>query len=291
MGEKIEILPASLLQEQRPLVQDLRRTAQRLGLDFGWHYLLDLVWILDNLGVQRGIKGMQIMDAGAGVGVLQWFLAQQGADVISVDRLDRSRLAFRFRSRYSVSGLGEEDLLPAASLLGQGGVALGTRLRDWAAGLKGTLETRPSGRVILYHQDLGSLKDIADASLDAVVSVSALEHNTHTALRGVVQELMRVLKPGGKLLATLCAGREADWFHEPSKGWCYTASSLRDLFALPAETPDNYATYELMLEGLRNCAELRDNLARFYFQSGDNGMPWGKWDPQYLPVGVCKIKG
>ena len=37
-------------------------------------------------------------------------------------------------------------------------------------------------------------------------------------------------------------------------------------------------------------AELRDNLASFYFRSGDNGMPWGKWDPQYQPVGVCKVK-
>ena len=31
-------------------------------------------------------------------------------------------------------------------------------------------------------------------------------------------------------------------------------------------------------------------LAAFYARSGDNGMPWGKWDPQYQPVGVCKVK-
>ena len=41
--------------------------------------------------------------------------------------------------------------------------------------------------------------------------------------------------------------------------------------------------------GLRRSV-VRDNLARFYFQSGDNGMPWGKWDPQYQSVGVRKIK-
>ena len=28
------------------------------------------------------------------------------------------------------------------------------------------------------------------------------------------------------------------------------------------------------------------DLADFYFRSGDNGMPWGNWDPQYMPVGV-----
>jgi len=41
---------------------------------------------------------------------------------------------------------------------------------------------------------------------------------------------------------------------------------------------------------LVTCQELRDHLAEFYFLSGDNGMPWGKWDPQYQPVGVCKVK-
>jgi hypothetical protein len=35
---------------------------------------------------------------------------------------------------------------------------------------------------------------------------------------------------------------------------------------------------------------LRDNLASFYGRSGENGMPWGVWDPRYQPVGVCKVK-
>ncbi len=131
---------------------------------------------------------------------------------------------------------------------------------------------------------------IADNTVDTVVAVSSLEHNTPDGLSAVVSELMRVLKPGGLLLATLGATRDRDWFHEPSQGWCYTEASLRSLFRLPPGAPSNYAQYDDLFSDLRNCDELRLNLADFYFRSGNNGMPWGKWDPQYQSVGVCKRK-
>jgi SAM-dependent methyltransferase len=145
--------------------------------------------------------------------------------------------------------------------------------------------------VIIYNQDLLNLVDIPENSLDAVVAVSALEHNDPDSLVMVVNELLRVLKPGGVLLATLCAAPDRDWFHKPSAGWCYTEDSLRRIFNLPDEVLSNYAEYARLFQELWDCAELRDNLARFYSRSGDNGMPWGKWDPQYQPVGVCKVKG
>ena len=134
------------------------------------------------------------------------------------------------------------------------------------------------------------MPDIPDNSLDAVVAVSALEHNTPEGLSEVVKELQRVLKPGGILLATLGAAKKDDWFHQASHGWCYTDTSLRKLFDLPASTPSNYAAYDQIMTDLKNCSELRDNLASFYYKSGDNGMPWGVWDPQYPPVGVRKVK-
>jgi len=144
--------------------------------------------------------------------------------------------------------------------------------------------------VTIYNQDLVNMSDIPDTSLDAVVSISALEHNEPYILRSVVKELLRVTKPGGKLVATLAAAKEQDWFHEPSKGWCYTEDTLRDIFDLPADCPSNYDRYDKLLEILRDCAELRDNLAHSYFKSGDNGMPWGIWDPKYQPVGLVKVK-
>lgn len=275
--EKIEILSVELLNQRRPQVEALKRLAGSLGLDFGWHYLLDLTWILDHLGPARR---QRILDAGAGTGILQWHLAEEGAEVLSVDRGDRRNLPLRFRRRFRVEGLRPQDLAPA-------GFPDPRRKRDLVALLD---PRRSPGRVVFYHQDLKNLADISDASFDAVAAVSALEHNDPQDLPQVVSELMRVIKPGGRLVATLCAARHEDWYHTPSSGWCYTAESLRRLFDLPEGVPNNYDRYDPLFASLYNCAELRDNLADFYSRSGDNGMPWGKWDPQYQPVGVVKIK-
>lgn len=289
MDAKIEILSTRLLDENRNLVQNLKQLANQLGLEFGWHYLLDLVWIIDHLGP---VDGHSIIDAGAGVGLLQWYLAENGAFVTSVDRDSRANLAVRFRSRYQVNGLSPKDLNPTSSVL-QSQLSEGRYqafVRSLGGSLMGGITPKAPGSVTIYHQDLQDLKDLPQASFDAVVAVSALEHNPPENLRPVVQELMRMLKPGGKLLATLCAGQDRDWYHEPSQGWCYTSSSLKSAFDLPPSTPDNYSQYDELFTNLKNNAELRDNLASFYAKSGKNGMPWGKWDPQYQPVGVLKVK-
>ena len=295
--QSIEILSVSLLEQHPVLVCQLRALAKQLGLEFGWHYLLDILWIIQNLTNEtapiESLAQKRILDAGAGVGICQWFLAEQGAHVLSVDRLDRSHLSCRFRSRYAVKGFTKRDLLPIQF---SSGTSLRIVLAEGWYGLNGTVKkvirrrSHPLGSVTILHQDLTQLSEIADESMDAIVSVSALEHNQPEATLKVVRELMRVIKPGGKLLATLCAARDKDWFHEPSQGWCLTAPTLRQIFDLPNNVVDNYADYDRLMQSLMGCADLRDNLAQFYFRSGQNGMPWGKWDVQYPVVGVCKVK-
>lgn len=289
--EKIELLSVDLLNQNRPQVVALKQLAKSLGLEFGWHYLLDLSWILNHLGP---VQGKRIMDAGAGTGILQWYLAEAGADVLSVDRLNRSNLALRFRKRFNVRGLRSNDLAPAGKVFRNnfsGGASLTNILARQTRDLVGVASIRRSpGQVTIYNQDLKNLADLPDNSLDAVVAVSALEHNQPEGLTQVVTELLRVLKPGAPLLATLTAGHPQDWWHEASSGWCYTDTSLKRLFQLAPDTPSNYDHFDEILAGIANCDELRTGLARFYFQTGNNGMPWGKWEPQYPPVGVCKIK-
>ena len=90
LQECIEILPVELLDENRLWVNQLKQTATEYGLEFGWHYLLDLTWMMHLLGP---VQGKRIMDAGAGVGVIQWQLAKQGAEVLSVDRRQPRRPA------------------------------------------------------------------------------------------------------------------------------------------------------------------------------------------------------
>jgi SAM-dependent methyltransferase len=293
-GDKIEILSTDLLNRHRDLVNAFWGVSRSNRVEPGWHYMLDLTWISKNLGP---VSGKRIMDAGAGMGLMQWYLIEQGAaEVISADRGSRSGLPLTMRSRYKVHGLRSADLDPAWTVF-KGNVARASGAGKAVYALRGlaglaltALPKRFSGKVIIYNQDLTQMPDIADNSLDAIIAVSSLEHNSPEGLEKVVSELMRKLKPEGKLLATLCAGKEKDWFHQASQGWCYTDTTLRRLFGLSSDAPSNYDQYDELLESLRNCAELREKLARMYFQSGDNGMPWGKWDPQYQPVGVCKVK-
>jgi len=289
--EKIEIPSVDLLDQHRSLVTELKSLARSLRLEIGWHYLLDWAWIISQLGP---VKGKRILDAGAGTGLLQWYLARQGAEVVSVDRLSRAALPVRFRARFQVQGVRKEDLLPLGKYLQQ----------DWSRKEKLPVKLSRqgrellslaqigsrSGKVYIYNQDLRNLTDIDNNAVDAVVAVSALEHNEPDGLVVAVKELMRVLKPGAPLLATLVASPAQDWRHAPSSAWCYSAASLRRIFELRDATPDNYANYPELFDKLVDNAELRNGLAKFYFQSGENGMPWGKWDPRYQPVGVCKVK-
>lgn len=288
--EKIEILSVDLLDQYRQQVEDLKRFAKSLRLEFGWHYLLDITWTIQNLGSPDGLV---VMDAGAGVGVMQWYLANQGAKVYSVDRTGRQLLPLRYRTRFHVSGMRPDDLFPPSKVITQrfnqnkGLSKLTSTLRELADSLG---KPNSSGCVIIYNQDLANLVDIPDNSLDAIVAISALEHNTPDGLSEVVREMLRTLKPGGHLIATLTAARDEDWWHEESKAWCYTDRSLRDVFDFPEETPSNYDKYDEFFATLEECAELRDNLASFYYKSPDNGMPWGIWNPKYQPVGICKRK-
>ena len=83
------------------------------------------------------------------------------------------------------------------------------------------------GSVTIYHQNLRKLDKIPDGSVDAMVSISALEHNSPEDLEQVVREPIRVIKPGGSFVATLTAAHDKDWWHEASQGWCYSDYSGR----------------------------------------------------------------
>ena len=105
--DKIEILAVDLLDKNRAIVEKLRLLSQKLELGFGWHYLLDLSWATRLL---TPTQGMQVLDAGAGWGIMQWWLAEQGVDVIRVDRLKRYNLPARLLHEYRIRGWRKEDL-------------------------------------------------------------------------------------------------------------------------------------------------------------------------------------
>jgi SAM-dependent methyltransferase len=295
-GDQIHILPVSLLDSEADLKEEFLEISRRLHLELGWHYLLDLTWSADQLS-RSHIPVAAVLDAGAGTGVMQWWMASQNLSVTSVDRVPRH---FSRRMRGWTRVEGDVVALPSVrrSALerlanGHGGSAR-RRMRAVPGALRDLALGEPAagsvGRIMVVHADLIDLGFIGTETLDAVVSISSLEHNAIEVLPKVVTELMRVLKPGGRLIATVGAATESDWFHAPSSGWCFTEQSIRSVFGLDEACISNFADHDRLLGQLRGCDELRRDLARFYFRSGANGMPWGRWNPQYQPVGIVKVK-
>lgn len=292
MEECIQLLSTALLQSRADDVREFERLSHEVNKELGWHYLLDLSWAAGLLGP---LMPGRVLDAGAGVGLMQWWMAERGATVISVDKERHRGLTPEMWERFRVKGLRLGDRLdlhwrpypPSANPLRW--LVRGARAALWRRRIVGRLARPEHGQVVFYNADVARLDDMPDASVDAVVSISALEHNAPERLPQCLAELVRVLKPGAPLVATISAARDADWYHEPSSGWCYTEQRIRELFGL-ADCPSNFEEYGRLFEELRGCDYLRRNLGELYFRSGNNGMPWGVWDPKYMPVGVVKVK-
>lgn len=286
--DEINILSVDLLDKHKEVVKSMKSISNQVNKGIGWHYLLDLSWVARKIIFEPGAL---VLDAGAGWGIMQWWLVENGADVISVDAQSRQNISLLHRAKYKISGLRKQDLkLPYIPSRRN----LEIFPKSLMAYVKKIITKNRwisiEGRVFLYNQNLESLPDIKDNSVDFIVSISALEHNTPEGLKKCVHEMMRVLKPGGALIATLGASSGESWYHEPSSGWCYSEESLRDIFELEKDCASNYNEYDVLFDKLKNCKELSDNLGAGYFKSDKNGMPWGVWDPKYQPVGVVKVK-
>jgi glycosyltransferase involved in cell wall biosynthesis/SAM-dependent methyltransferase len=316
-SSKIEILSLDLfksLKSEMAIVESLRG---QLDTGIGWHYYLDLAWIIRQ--VERLPRGSVILDAGAGTGLTQFLLAELGFNVISVDFATRQfppAISTRYSeimhvvndqsivfdneyTRHLASTYNAKHGEPAniAHTFGSpedlASFVQRTRLRgDQRAdhGLFHRDVVHQCGRIYLYKADLRDMKLIRSGLVDGVVSVSSLEHNDHAGVDACMRELRRVAKPGGLFAITVGGSLGDDWFHEQSRGWCYSEGSLKKLFGLPIDVVSNYGEKDRLFDELRKEQnELHKRLAPFYFQSGNNGMPWGKWEPAYLPVGVTLI--
>jgi ubiquinone/menaquinone biosynthesis C-methylase UbiE len=148
-----------------------------------------------------------------------------------------------------------------------------------------------AGSIVLYNCDIKKMPLLPDGIFDGVVSLSALEHNDHDDLDKCLEEILRVTKQAGRIFITVSASQGEDWFHEPSQGWCYSEASIKKYFQLPDDVKTNFSQKDILLEKLKKEGNpLHQRLAPAYFKSGTNGMPWGRWNPQYQPLGIAKVK-
>ena len=301
----IEILSPQLIKLNPLIMREVDDLQKRLGLDIGWHYILGLIWILKLIQPSHGMK---ILDAGAGKGVLQFVMAERGASILSVD-FNYRRFPLHLRMGYEISYSGSSHLEhPYLEHLSRRHQDASNRLRllrsqvlrvlyasvrltragisapgNW---LMRRLGRRNPGGIVLYTCDMVEMNRISSGSVDSVVSLSAIEHMAPEDIKRAYKEFWRIVRPGGRIAITTNASNSEDWYHQPSKAWCFSESSIRELFHLGAQVPSNWSNYPESMGQIRNSRELRSRLSPSYRLSGQNGMPWGEWQPSYLPVGI-----
>jgi 2-polyprenyl-3-methyl-5-hydroxy-6-metoxy-1,4-benzoquinol methylase len=270
----------------------------------GWHYITDITWMYSR--IKHWPRETKILDAGGGIGPLQFLLAEMGFHVANID-LNLAEPPARYSVRYGT----RLEILPSFTPTDYKEFLSGNKENSFNRDLKKILKEffiykfwsyqsytmshnrwrssvnlydTPLGSVQWYRGNLCHMPEVPSGDFDAVVSLSAWEHIPYELLDSALTEIRRILKPNAKWAVTTSATEApSTYWHEPSKSNCFSVSDLENKFR--AKTLVNQDP-EMILEKYRQCSYLKDNLADFYKKSGNYGMPWGRWDPKYIPVGL-----
>lgn len=304
MHDSIELLSEALIDQHRDLALEVLGASSKLGLTLGWHYVLDLIWLLRELDVPAGAT---VLDAGAGWGLAQFLLADRGLRVISVDMSARQPRA-EFEHLYNFECIGDGAAIrhrylerARPGLKASLDLALATPLGELPGKILRRLglsrATRAPKRppradkptITLYHAALESLGELADQSVDAVVSVSALEHNAPADIAPIMSELERVARRGAPLLLTLSASRQQGEFHAASHSYLQNAAGFMDTYGL-VEPRSNFDRFDEIAAAMKAPRYLERWLSHTYDDGVNNGMPGRVWAPAYLPVALRKTR-
>lgn len=271
----------------------------------GWHYIVDLTWIYSQ--AKHWPVGMHVLDAGGGSGPTQFLLTEMGMDVTNIDLVHQAVVPFHYIKRYGLEIKRLESHVETDYVAHLHSIATSRPGLSWLRQVMAKnvfvchlrsyqyqhrhdrwrhmvgFSGRPVGRLARLSGNLCHMPEISSESFDAVVSLSALEHIPMGILPEALKEIDRVLKPDSYRAITTSATEKPSWFHEPSKGLCFGRVDLEKLFGAELNSKTDP---KILLQKYHSSSYLNDHLADFYKKSGNNGMPWGVWDPQYIPVGI-----
>lgn len=88
-SNKLQLIPVQIIKNNPGKLAFIDSVVKDLNLIYGWHYILDVLWILKQIEEQQLPAGSTILDAGGGHSILQFCLAGLKYKVISVDFADR----------------------------------------------------------------------------------------------------------------------------------------------------------------------------------------------------------
>jgi 2-polyprenyl-3-methyl-5-hydroxy-6-metoxy-1,4-benzoquinol methylase len=273
--------------------------------NIGWHYITDIAWIYSQ--VKDWPRDFKILDAGGGGGPVQFLLAEMGFHVTNIDMVLEPSPAYVSRYQTKLETL--PSFVPTSYqdlLVEQRSSTFTRKIKDifkhsapykfykrnnyaimhkrWRSSVN--LDSTPLGSVQWRIGNLCDMPEIPSDHFDAVVSLSAWEHIPYDSLNLALTEISRVLKPDARWAVTTSGTEQpTTWWHEPSQSNCFAVVDLEKHFGATSNGTQNPAE---ILEKYRQCNYLKDNLAEFYKKSGKYGMPWGIWEPKYIPLGLSR---
>ena len=318
----IELLNGDLLSDQEKL-DEIDHWLKVMNRPQGWHYDMDIIWLLKGLEEAGIKKGDTILDAGAGMGITQFILAAKGYNVISLDfsprlnpslakdifeikvieqdKLDYKHDYIGFVKYDSTKNEGENnktlDLVEKVwKTMGRGPGYMLNRIKQ-------QLQNKQNKQVNLNekgkdHTGFGKIKFIraafhdiplTDKEVDAMVSVSAIEHADPKLMQKNINEMKRVVKKGKPLLITTSAtGKNKDWFHEKTQGWCFSKETFSEIIG--DDLHDNYNP-ELAEKNILSSDIWRKRIDSYYVNDSESEFYERKIQSlPYLPVGLKIIR-
>lgn len=321
MQEKIELLNIGLFSEKEKL-KTIDRWLGVMNWSNGWHYDLDIIWILLQINELGLARGSTIIDAGAGLGITQFILAAQGYNVLSLDFIDRAIPKFSKRIfniekvDHDLGGYrheymefmnygqknGRQPISPRrlAEFFKKAVDLKRLNLNVYLAGhyFRQAVNLAYALELMRDHSGFGKITflrgtfnniPLANNIADALVSVSAFEHNTYDDMSASIVEFLRVVKKNSPLFITTSASESEDWYFKPPKAWNFSKETLSSWFGISESNV--VFNYREVFNGIVNSKLMEKRMPLSYKLSAENGLPYGRLkDAQYLPVGIVKMK-
>lgn len=236
---KIHWFSESLLTQE--VLNNIDQTKVVTGRPNGWHYDLDIAWILESFRIENIKPGSLILDAGAGLGICQFLLARAGYHIVSLDFSERT-MPKSFHRLFNVSGDGRSfesreythqymqvidygegssfnpkkkiqqlsdwllEELPASCKISLAHRAVNARMTRLLAIFNRVVETWKSSNYSTgsIHMIRAPFHDcqLAPESFDAIISISAIEHSDVSLISDSIKTFQILKKPSAKIFLT-----------------------------------------------------------------------------------------
>ena len=313
MNDLIELLDIDLL-EDKELLMEIDHWLEVFNWPNGWHYDLDIIWIVRQLEKNNILPGSTILDAGAGYGMTQFLLAARGYNIISLDFTKRdlpkkARGIFNieiiendmgsYKSEYleyMTYGKSTNEFIHLLNSVPKAILHPVKAMNSLNKKLKSFIEYHNEKKK--NHEKFGKIQFLRGTfnkiplnsnAVDALISISAFEHNKYDNMQDSIEEFNRVIKDDCLMFITTSAARDKDWFQEASKGWNFTKETLSSWFKISNENID--FNYDVKCREISNSKKLSNRLDFYYKNKNNSIIPNGDLkNIEYIPVGIIKRK-